>query len=59
MILVDRIFSPGQLVMPVLTMARNMNFLPKLLKLNQNNKQKFSQGIKLPTITGLIDVVNT
>ena len=39
----------GQLIRPALNLAKNLSFL-LLLKLNQNNKQSFSQGIKSPTI---------
>ena len=49
--------SPGQLLMPALTLAANMNF-PLLLKFNQSNKQNFDQGIRPPTIMGWIYVVN-
>ena len=44
-ILLDGIPSPGQLIMPALTLAINLCFLLSL-KLNQSNKQSFSKGGK-------------
>jgi len=44
-ILLDGIPSPGQLIMPALTLALNLSFL-LLLKLKQSNKQSFSKGGK-------------
>ena len=58
LILLDKIPSPGQFIIPVLTLAIKINF-PLLLKYNQSNKQNFSQEIKPPTIMGWIYVVNT
>ena len=58
LILLDGIPLPGQLIMPALTLAINMNF-PLLLKLDQSNKQNFSQRINPPTSMGWINVVNT
>ena len=58
MILLDEIPSPGQLIMPALTLAINLSFL-LLLKLNQSNKQSFSKGKKSPTIMGWIYIDNT
>ena len=49
---------PGQLLMPALILAITMSFL-LLVKLNQSNKQSFSQGIKSPTIMGWIYEDNT
>ena len=49
MILLDGITSPGQLIMPALTLAISLCFL-LLLKLNQKNKQSFSKGINLPPL---------
>ena len=43
MILLHGIPSPGQLIMPALTLAINLSFL-LLLKLNQSNRQSFSKG---------------
>ena len=43
--LLDGIPSPGQLIMPALTLAINLSFL-LLLKLNQSNKQSFNKGEK-------------
>ena len=43
--LLDGIPSPGQLIMPALTLTINLSFL-LLLKLNQSNKQSFSKGGK-------------
>ena len=42
LILLDGIPSPGQIIMPALTLAINLNFL-LLLKLNQNNKKCFTK----------------
>mgnify|MGYP003312500146 CR=1 FL=1 len=59
MVLLDRIPSPGQLIMPALTLTINLSFL-LLLKLNQSNKQSFSKGgKKSPTIMGWIYIDNT
>ena len=44
-VLLDGIPSPGQLVMPALTLAINLSFF-LLLKLNQSNKKSFSKGGK-------------
>ena len=52
LILLGGIPSPGQLIMPALTLAINLSFL-LLLKLSQSNKQSFSKGgEKSPTIMG-------
>ena len=45
MVLLDRIPSPGQLIMPALTLAINLSFF-LLLKLNQSNKESFNKGGK-------------
>ena len=45
-ILLDGIPSPGQLIMPALTLAINLSFF-LLLKLNQSNKKSFSKGGKI------------
>ena len=47
LILLDGIPSPGQLIMPALTLAINLSFF-LLLKLNQSNKKSFSIGRKNP-----------
>ena len=49
MILLDGILSPGQLIMPALTLAINLHFL-LLFKFNQSNKQSFSKGKNLPQL---------
>ena len=49
MLLLDGIPSPGQLIMPALTLAINLSFL-LLFKFNQSNKQSFSKGKKSPTV---------
>ena len=48
----------GQLILPALILAKNLSFL-LLLKLNQSNKQSFSEGKKSPTIMGWIYIDNT
>ena len=59
LILLGGIPSPGQLIMPALTLAINLSFL-LLLKLSQSNKQSFSKGgEKSPTIMGWIYIANT
>ena len=58
LILLDGIPSPGQLIMPALTLAISLSFL-LLLKLNQSNKKCFSKGKKSPTIMGWIYIDNT
>ena len=45
MILLDEIPSPGQLIMPALTLAINLSFF-LLLKLNQSNRKSFSKERK-------------
>ena len=45
MILLDEIPTPGQLIMPALTLAINLSFF-LLLKLSQSNKKSFSKGGK-------------
>ena len=42
LILLDGILSPGQLIIPALTLAIYMNFLLGSLKLNQNKKLSFN-----------------
>ena len=49
LILLDGIPSPGQLIMPALTLAINFSFLLQL-SFNQSNKQSFSKGINLPPL---------
>ena len=49
LILLDEIPSPGQLIMPALTLAINLSFLA-LLRFNQSNKQSFSKGKNLPEL---------
>ena len=49
LIILDGIPSPGQLIMPALTLAINLSFL-LLFKFNQSNKQSFSKGINLPPL---------
>ena len=43
LILLDGTYTPGQLIIPVLTLAINSSFL-LLLKPNQSNKQSFIKG---------------
>ena len=45
-LLLDGIPTPGQLIMPALTLAINLSFF-LLLKLSQRNKQSFNKGGKL------------
>ena len=52
MVLLDKIPSPGQLIMPALTLAINLSFL-LLLKLNQSNKKNFSKGGKISQNYGM------
>ena len=49
MILLDRIPSPGQLIMPALTLAINLSFF-LLPKLNQNKKSFHKEGKNLPQL---------
>ena len=68
LLLLGGIPTSGQLIMPALTLAINTSFLLLLNsnrvteaqnKLNQRNKQSFSQGIISPTIMGWIYVDTT
>ena len=56
-ILLDEIPSPGQLIMPALTLAINLSFF-LLPKLNQNKKFR-QRREKSPTIMGWIYIDNT
>ena len=49
MVLLDRIPSPGQLIMPALTLAINLSFF-LLPKLNQNKKGFHKKGKNLPQL---------
>ena len=49
MVLLDRIPSPGQLIMPALTLAINLSFF-LLPKLNQNKKSFHKEGKNLPQL---------
>ena len=51
-ILLDGIPSPGQLIMPALTLAINLSFF-LLLKLSQSNKKSFSKGGKISQNYGM------
>ena len=51
MVLLDRIPSPGQLIMPALTLAVNLSFF-LLPKLNQNKKSFLKGGENLPQLWG-------
>ena len=58
MVLLDRIPSPGQLIMPALTLAINLSFFSTTQA--QSKQEKFPQKRKKsPTIMGWIYIDNT